>query len=687
MQSDPKQIQPCVAQPPGENAWLDLVPVSHRPAMTDWYAPLQLLQTGLDVLVSLLFSNRNDLRWQESFTAIPSDGEPCDQVDEHGRQVLDFIADTGDGWLGTLTMAWVLSAESLQVEAPKGEAKQAKSYSLRRGDVLVFGGDQVYPTPAQSQYEIRFFAPFEAAANRRALDRGPRTKTPRTRRAYALPGNHDWYDGLLCFREIFLARQKLGDWELPQGRSYFALRLAHGWWFIGLDLELHSDVDHRQREYFDGIIDRIVELNKNSPQTVILCTPEPFWVFEAEDPHQRRSRRNVDRLRERLASEVDTRIYVAGDLHHYRRHSEAESGEKRPTKSVVTPESTRTGNGTLVRARQYITAGGGGAFLHPTHAYHKLPANARGQNVARLRAAYPDHKTSAARACRNFAFAYDHPRFAKLCGAVYLLLTWTWATPSAIGHTRPDIRAFFHALRDSPFVLFTGLSVAAAFLLFTDTSSKAYRWLAGTAHGVSHLLLSTAIAVTVFVLCPVPEFSAGDYNIANSLILALCLGSTALASNRTFFALIAAVALTGYGLTLTSLAPASACGAALVSTSILFLASSIAGATLFGIYLWTSVSIFGRHRNESYSSLAIPDFKHFLRFVIEKDSITMYPIAVIGNVAPSPNAQSECTIEPTVDPEASLASCSALKQGDAWHDSEVVTRLIEPPVTFRRASL
>ena len=44
---------------------------------------------------------------------------------------------------------------------------------------------------------------------------------------YAVPGNHDWYDGLTAFLRLF-ARQRdatIGGWRTRQSRSYFAVRL------------------------------------------------------------------------------------------------------------------------------------------------------------------------------------------------------------------------------------------------------------------------------------------------------------------------------------------------------------------------------------------------------------------------------------------------------------------------------
>ncbi len=61
--------------------------------------------------------------------------------------------------------------------------------------------------------------------------------------AFAIPGNHDWIDGLETFQRFIHHRGWLGGWLLPQEKSYFALRLPHGWWLFGLDLALVDDID------------------------------------------------------------------------------------------------------------------------------------------------------------------------------------------------------------------------------------------------------------------------------------------------------------------------------------------------------------------------------------------------------------------------------------------------------------
>jgi hypothetical protein len=53
---------------------------------------------------------------------------------------------------------------------------------------------------------------------------------------------------------------------------------------------------------------------------------------------------------------------------------------------------------------------------------------------------------------------------------------------------------------------------------------------------------------------------------------------------------------------------------------------------LFGAYLWTSLNRVGGHRNEAFSALHYPGYKHFIRFKLEPDHLTGY---VIGFDQPS----------------------------------------------------
>ena len=66
------------------------------------------------------------------------------------------------------------------------------------------------------------------------------------RKLFAIPGNHDWYDGLNAFDSLFcssrdrLSESKgnvIGGWQCQQHRSYWAIRLPYNWWIWGADIQ------------------------------------------------------------------------------------------------------------------------------------------------------------------------------------------------------------------------------------------------------------------------------------------------------------------------------------------------------------------------------------------------------------------------------------------------------------------
>jgi hypothetical protein len=52
-----------------------------------------------------------------------------------------------------------------------------------------------------------------------------------------------------------------------------------------------------------------------------------------------------------------------------------------------------------------------------------------------------------------------------------------------------------------------------------------------------------------------------------------------------------------------------------------FVSGGVVGGFVLGLYLLISMSIFGRHANEAYSSLRIQDFKQWLRLRIDRDGV------------------------------------------------------------------
>ncbi|TPE42473.1 hypothetical protein [Pontibacter mangrovi] len=100
-------------------------------------------------------------------------------------------------------------------------------------------------------------------------------------------------------------------------------------------------------------------------------------------------------------------LALAGDLHHYARHNHVTEG------SPDTP---------------YLTAGGGGTFLHPTHHLKEAltwPDKHSGKNERFvLEECFPPRRVFRGFTFRNLLFPLKNPYFSLLLGLVYLLMGW-----------------------------------------------------------------------------------------------------------------------------------------------------------------------------------------------------------------------------------------------------------------------
>ena len=316
--------------------------------MTGWYDPPRLLAIGLKVAISTVFGEFADRR--EAIAASRTiDPAALDQSYDYSGEIdegdfwFDFVADTGDGWNSTYAIARLLAEPTLRV-AGLDEV-------LPPGRLLVMGGDQIYPTASGEDYRDKLVAPYDEAARHARLEDGGR------RHLYVVPGNHDWYDGLSAFLGLFCARRLetafgaarsgrvIGGRETNQTRSYFALRLPHGWWLWGVDVQLAGYIDQPQVDFFEHVANKWMEPGSR----LILCTGTPDWAYvNAADPTQG-SFRNFDYMESiarRASRRHQLRLVLTGDSHHYSRYTEA--------------------------GVDYITAGGG-AFLHPTHQLQPRP--------------------------------------------------------------------------------------------------------------------------------------------------------------------------------------------------------------------------------------------------------------------------------------------------------------------------
>jgi len=412
-----------------------------------WLAPLLLLSTGLRTLLALLFGAYLDKR--ELQNAL--DGSWFDHSVTDGDDFwFDYVADLGDGFHATYSVAWLLAQPQLEL----GGA------TLPRGRMLLMGGDQVYPLASGDGYESRTKGPYRAA-----LPEPPAGEPPPT--LFALPGNHDWYDGLTAFLRLFARRKDghIGGWQTRQRRSYFAVKLPNDWWLFAMDEQSGAYIDDPQLLYFERAAQHV-----RPEDRVILMTPSPKWVKAVDDPELYDATDYF--LRTILApTGAQVRVLVSGDLHHYARYSGPD--------------------------RELITCGGGGAYLLATHQLKDEitvpPAGTltRSRSRARqyaLRSRFPDAATS-----RRMSWGVFHraptrnPGFVTMLGLVQTLTMLAMA--GAASQSGNIQRLFTIPLSLMVFIILAG-TVMFARPPGAAMANHARHWILGLAHGFAQIGLA-----------------------------------------------------------------------------------------------------------------------------------------------------------------------------------------------------
>ncbi|MFP2929186.1 metallophosphoesterase family protein [Pyxidicoccus sp. 3LG] len=508
-----------------------------RRRMVSWYDPSVLAKTGMKALLSSTIGKQADRRLLDAVVS-PQPFFFDFSVDEAGRKRdelwLDYVSDMGDGWDSTYAVALAVTQPELTLKDPTGA-----THETRGGEVLVFGGDAVYPTASVEEYQARTVRPYEAALHQR-----------RARpHLFAVPGNHDWYDGLVSFLRLFCQGRESKGWRTHQRRSYFALKLPQGWWLLGTDMQLESDVDAAQVEFFENVAKKMGDGDR-----VILCNAEPAWIHQQVKPHAGREflDNNLEFLQQ-LVLGMKVSVFLAGDLHHYRRHENAEG-------------------------RQKIVAGGGGAFLHPTH----LPRVDSRPEGYELKQSFPTREVSRRITWRNLGFVAHNPWFGVFMGIVYLLLGWGVAADLNATAGPRSLPTVLETVLQNTGSMLMSVIVVLGLVGFADSRRGAWwKRVAGGLHGVAHLVTALLVAWA-----------------ASSLSGALLGGADNLRRD-------------------------------VASGLFLFAGGFLVGPTLMGLYLLVSLNVFGCHPNEAFSSLSIPDWKNFLRIKVDRDGrLWIFPVGI-----------------------------------------------------------
>jgi hypothetical protein len=526
--------------------------------MTGWFAPAQLARTGLQSVVSRLFGTYADRREVQACLSAFKIYDYSRSLDEGGApspepdRWIDFVSDLGDGFNPTYAVAYLMGQPELTLDhpGPKPEGPDAPAplqYRTKRGNILVMGGDQVYPTPGADGYAQRLIGPFRAA--RSYVDQNPPS-------VFAIPGNHDWYDGLSAFLKLFCQPGRwIGAWKVQQKRSYFAIKLPYNWWLWGIDIQLGAEIDYPQQQYFEEVAKKAVDDAKAAGEEarIILCTAEPAWVYPSYK-HNKQPLKNLEVFCQRYIREPGLKLAatLTGDLHHYASYQGVEDGDWK------------------------ITAGGGGAFMHPTH---QLPQEITIEKVAedsetlkhykrtyRHSAFFPTQKESRRLAFRTLGFPFLNLSFTALLAGLFALFARSWHAGTWLS------------------VLLLGLAYFGGVFLFTDRSVKKHiqAKVAGVLHAGLQVALLVGTGLVISRQVTMPEFH---------------------------WLSIPAWSALGQGLGWSAL-------------------GGLAGSLLMGLYLIACTLLIGNHETEAFSAFRGQGYKNFLRLHLTRERLTLYPIGL-----------------------------------------------------------
>jgi len=354
-----------------------------------WLLGRELL-AGLKLIAAYTFmGDKQDPKdWMKAEVIQAPDKDP-----DQDAYWFDFISDTGDGMravynIGYLCMSdvWI---DGSGAQRPKDTVALSRDDShvqlLPRGQFLFVGGDTAYHVADTASLMERFQTPFNCAYD----DLIKNGKTVNRQPIYGIPANHDYYDALDGFNRQFREPVSLdtgtaNDEKDPQlglkgfyrtqAASYIDMELPFGWRLWGLDSQ-DGKMDKRQQAFFvSSFCKELVEtgelfdssrqdavqqeLQQHAPSKLIVVTPEPSTVFGKWAKPDAAIVKTFQRLGlkpsfiESHAGKLDDakcRLDIAGDTHHYERYWGSGQNE--------------------VASANYasVVAGGGGAFLHPSH--------------------------------------------------------------------------------------------------------------------------------------------------------------------------------------------------------------------------------------------------------------------------------------------------------------------------------
>ncbi len=322
-----------------------------------WIDPVPLWQSRNQNLVRLFEDPTNDERrlWMELQRQAGKLSKDLIVADHAGREEVSFIVvgDTGEG------------------DASQHAVVKPLLACGRDTDFMVVCSDVIYPAGDAEDYDAKFYGPYDGYG----------------RPIYALPGNHDWYDGLVGFmhhlcgaevsslpategrpsslkerlrrllwrrparREGLPARRRDEDGRRSsQSSPYFAIDTGP-LLVVGIDTGMGGPIDREQGEWL-----RRISREVDKPK--ILLTGKPLYVDGEHHPYPIEGGGTVDEIV--CAPEHHYVAAIGGDIHNYQRYSVQVGGRDAPL--------------------HYIVSGGGGAYMSATHRIPKVDLDGVGED-------------------------------------------------------------------------------------------------------------------------------------------------------------------------------------------------------------------------------------------------------------------------------------------------------------------
>ncbi len=563
-------------------------PEKYQPApMVNWFVPRVLFRAAYESVVSSLFGNFADRREMESALDSFADKDNVlhanDVVFDYSKDMnektvdglwIDFVADTGDGFNSTYSVASLVAKDFLNYENQK----------LPRGKILILGGDQIYPAPTSELYEQKFKTPYKAALPAKEGDEN-------CPHLFAIPGNHDWYDGLGNFLKVFCQQRWIGNWQTRQRRSYFALKLPHNNWLWAIDIQLNEDIDEPQKQFFKKVTEQMQDGDK-----VVLVTAKPAWIYKEEikkDTSYKRLKYFVEQYITDGIASCEKRKFklvaiLTGDLHHYSHYLSQDT-----TKPPI----------------HFIGAGGGGAALQLTHNLPKTldrvaamnitadknkaqhaPGNFCVTNITQQKV-YPSIKKSKQLVSQNLLFFYKNWKLGLIFAVLYCFIYWLIESRTAAA----------------------GASYMAAI-----SNAGFGEWAAATRTALGY----TPLAVILCALLIIGLWSFGDnkkyetvgpkiYSVLYGVVLCVLI----------FLILWFFASIHNYE-------DNRSWGWLVIFGAEVFFAGLFITGFVIGIYLYTANEFFKNHSGDSSASLVIEDYKNFLRMHVDATGFTIYPFGI-----------------------------------------------------------